>query len=241
MPADILLYAVIAAGLVFWLRSLLGTRHDDEPQRENPFTSLPETKSGKDGFLTPVAGIQDDYIDNMADSLGRNMSIANDEAKAGLADIVQADKGFDLLNFMVGAQDAFVIIVESFAEGDRDTLKGLLSEPLYKTFEKEITRRENDGEEASMEIHAVRHADLIDAHVKDKTAFITVKFTADETSVIRDKDGDILSGNPDRVTETIDIWTFARVLRSRDPAWLVCETREAEDDPVPGSHVPEGS
>ena len=39
MSADILLYALVAAGLVFWLRNILGTRHGDERQRSNPFSS----------------------------------------------------------------------------------------------------------------------------------------------------------------------------------------------------------
>ena len=32
MTADLLVYALVAAGLVFWLRSILGTRHGDERQ-----------------------------------------------------------------------------------------------------------------------------------------------------------------------------------------------------------------
>ena len=37
MPADLIVYAVVAAGLIFWLRSILGTRHGEEHERPNPF------------------------------------------------------------------------------------------------------------------------------------------------------------------------------------------------------------
>jgi len=236
LPADILLYAVIAAGLVFWLRSLLGTRQGDEPQRPNPFTAPPASKApgaqagpaAKTGLL--AGNDESDNLVTMTQNLGRNMAVDGAKAELGLLEIMRADRSFDLAYFLTGAQDAFILIVESFAAGDRDTLQGLLAAPLYQAFEKVITEREEKGEQASMEIHAVRKAEVIDAVLKDGSAYITVRFVADETALVRDEDGRLLSGDPDRVTETTDIWTFGRALRSRDPAWLVYETREAEAD-----------
>ena len=60
------------------------------------------------------------------------------------------------------------------------------------------------------------------------------------TNVLRDKDDNIIFGDPDRVTETIDIWTFSRDTRSRDPSWVLCATRDEdaadkEDKTVPDS------
>jgi predicted lipid-binding transport protein (Tim44 family) len=157
-------------------------------------------------------------------------------AEAGLLEISRNNKSFDLLQFMMGAQDAFAMIVEAFAAGDRRTLKDLLAPDVYDSFEKVIAGREERGETATMEIHAVRRAEIAAARISGKTAFITVRFTADETGVVRDRDDKILSGNPDRVSETNDLWTFGRDMRSRDPAWLVYETREAVPDAV---HVPD--
>src|SRR5690606_39836599 len=59
-------------------------------------------------------------------------------------------------------------------------------------------------------------------------AYITIRFIADETCVVRDKDGVILSGDPDRITEMNDIWTFVRDIKDRDPRWLVQETRDGD-------------
>lgn len=241
MPADVLIYAIVAAGLVFWLRNILGTRHGDERERSNPFTSQSETVNNP---ADAVVGIQGGMplisnAEDMAAGLDRNMSLAGEEVERGLLDIAHHDRNFDLLHFLRGAQDAFVLIIESFAEGDKETLKNLLSPDVYQAFKGVIDERAKKGEKANVEIHSIRKTEVTSANVKDKKAYITVTFTADETSIVRDKDDKVIFGDPERVTETIDIWTFMRPIRSREPVWLLCETREHEDDEVKDSTVPE--
>ena len=53
----------------------------------------------------------------------------------------------------------------------------------------------------------------------DKTAQITVRFQPKLITVTRDRDGDVVEGSPDQVTDVIDLWTFARDIGSRDPNW----------------------
>lgn len=235
MPADIVLYAVIAAGLIFWLRSVLGTRHGDERERPNPFTAQPEKiKNPAPGTAArpaasvsaPIAGMpsQPQEIDS---GLERFMAIAP-QARAGVTEIARAEGGFSAAQFLHGAQEAFIMIVEAFASGNRETLKNLLSAPLFGAFSGALDERSKKGETASVEIHAVRKAEIISAWIKDKTAFVTVRFVADETNVVRGPDNTVLSGDPERVTETIDIWTFGKPVHSRDPAWFLYETRDED-------------
>lgn len=244
MPADILIYALVAAGLIFWLRSILGTRRsDDPPPRINPFTVNPEPASGNEpghglmGITTATGSSA--TAEELAANLERNMTIGGTQAEQGLLEIAHADPGFSLLNFLRGAQDAFALIVESFADADKETLKGLLNEPVYNAFSAALDERARAGETASVEIHAIRRAEVTAARLDKRMAYITVRFIADETSLLRDRDGRLLSGHPDRVTETIDIWTFGRDLRSREPTWLVYETREGDGDGQAGSTVPD--
>jgi predicted lipid-binding transport protein (Tim44 family) len=51
--------------------------------------------------------------------------------------------------------------------------------------------------------------------------------------VERDRAGGIVSGNPDRVKETIDVWTFGRNTQSKDPTWLLYATREENAGAMP--------
>ncbi len=235
MPADIILYALIAAGLVLWLRSLLGMRQDGERQRPNPFAEAESQHGAKPHQLPPPAlageqnaGLLPEGVDAPV-RLDRGMAVS-DQAQSGLKDIMRNDRTFDVAHFLTGAQDAFVMIVEAFANSDRDTLRGLLDKRVLQLFETALESRAKTGEQASVEIHAVRRAEIVNAWMDGRTALVTVRFVADETNVLHDREGKLLSGHPDKVTETIDIWTFSRDTKSRDPSWLLAETREEQAD-----------
>jgi predicted lipid-binding transport protein (Tim44 family) len=243
LPADIIIYALIAIGLILWLRSLLGMRPDDDANRPSPFLEPdksarpmqnPASPAAPIATPRPAGGLNPDGTVNINAGLGRNMSIS-DAAQAGIMAIVRNDRTFDAGKFLTGAQDAFVMIVEAFAHGDRETLRNLLDAPLCATFESALAEREKNGEHASVEIHAVRHADIVDARLDNRTAYITVRFVADETNLLYAQDDTLLHGHPDRVTETIDIWTFTRDTRSRAPGWFLTATRDEDgiDKDVP--------
>lgn len=228
MPADILLFALIAAGLVFWLRSILGTRHGEERERPNPFSraaieQAKQTEAAPPAAL-PITGEEDAAP---AQTLPAYFLLA-EGVQDQVARIAQADRNFSITHFAQGAADAFAYVVESFAEGDRATLKDLLAPPVYSAFDAALIDRETRGETVETEIHAVRKAELINADLRDNMIYLTVRFTADETCVIRDKDGVVLSGHPDHVTEMIDVWTFGRSIKAKDPRWLVYETSDGD-------------
>lgn len=234
MPVDLLIYALLAAGLIFWLRSVLGTRNGEERERPNPYQPKPgtETPGLPAGVknLTPGEAI---VVNPLALPKNSNCTIASPVLETVLLNIAGQDRRFTLEHFAAGAQDAFVMIVEAFAQGNRDLLKNLLAPDLYKSFDDALTARTASGESMAAEIHAIRKVEINDAQVKNKMAYVTVRFVADETVVMRDKDNNILSGNPDRVTETIDIWTFGKQINAKDPTWFLIATREEEASPVP--------
>lgn len=241
MSADLIVYGVIAAGLVFWLRSILGTRHGDERERPNPLSSTPGDNVQAPSELNAAPEQEQKSPSQRILELSQNpkgaFCIENKSAENGLLDIAKHAKKFDIDFFAEACQDVFVMIVEAFAKGDRETLEDLLRKDVYEAFESAISDREKTGEILESEIHAIRKAQVISAMVDKKNAFITVRFLADETRVIRDEDRNIISGNPDRVSEMVDIWTFAHDLSGRDPRWLLIETRseeaETDNDVVP--------
>jgi predicted lipid-binding transport protein (Tim44 family) len=64
--------------------------------------------------------------------------------------------------------------------------------------------------------------------VKNKSAQVTVRFVSQLVSVTRDKDGNVIDGSPDKVTDVTDVWTFARDLSSRDPNWKLVATEAGQ-------------
>lgn len=238
MPADLFVYALVAAGLVFWLRNILGTRHGDERQRPglSPVKDMVDKRtSGSEEDDGPEIRPENRIRALFEDQKGV-CAIENKTAEKNLLEILKADKRFDIDFFFEGAQDAFAIIVEAFADGDSETLKDLLAPSVYKAFEAEIKAREARGETQDTEIHAIEKAEITEARRHEGTAYITLRFVAEETSVTRDKNGEIIAGHPDRTTAMRDIWVFGRNLKSRDPRWLVYETRgdfEGDNDIIP--------
>jgi predicted lipid-binding transport protein (Tim44 family) len=61
---------------------------------------------------------------------------------AGLDAIASEDKSFDAKTFVAGSRAAYEMIVSAFAEGDRRSLKDLLSREVYEGFEAAIRERE---------------------------------------------------------------------------------------------------
>ena len=53
---------------------------------------------------------------------------------------------------------------------------------------------------------------------------MTVRVQSKLITATRDRSGAIVDGNPDKVVDMIDIWTFARDTTSRDPNWLLVAT-----------------
>lgn len=229
IPADIIVYAIIAVGLVLWLRSILGTRHGDERQRPDPFKPQPKqtestnTNEQEDNIIPlPTGSILSTKSQN-----NPHKDYAEQTAQQGLLQIALTDRQFDAMDFIEKAQDAFSMIINAFAEGNRETLRDLLADPVYKAFDNAIREREKKGETVTTEVHAIRNVRVIEAGLsKKRHATLTLRFTADETCVIRNKDGEIITGHPDRVTEMIDVWVFGRDVKSADPRWLLIETRD---------------
>lgn len=227
MPVDLIIYALVTAGLIFWLRTILGTRNGEERDRSTPFL-----KADPDAVKNNVVSLNDkvDAAENKISELVRSpkngMSIDNKTAENGLLAIAQIDRSFDIIKFLFAAQDAFVFIVESFAEGDRETLSDLLAPEVYTAFEGAISQREKDGHTMKTEIVAIKQSVVAEAKLDGKTALVSVRFFAEETSCTKDQNGEVVFGHPEKITQMRDLWTFSRDLRSRDPRWMLVATRE---------------
>lgn len=244
MPADLFVYALVAAGLIFWLRNIMGTSHEDEPKRPGNLAGEPAKGGppslGDSNFVADdVPASQSDRIADLAKNPTNILAIDNKTAENGLIEIADRDRSFDIDVFLEGAQDAFVMIVEGFAKGDRELLESLLGEDVFNAFNAAIDEREKIENIQETEIHAVRNAEVIEAKLDYNKALVTIRFKADETSVTRDKTGKIIEGDPDKTTEMHDIWTFGRDIKSRDPRWFVFETRgdfDGDNDLIPDTH-----
>ena len=135
-----------------------------------------------------------------------------------------ADPSFDPQEFVNGAKMAYEMIVMAFADGDRKTLKGLLSREVYEGFDAAISERESKGEVVKSTFVGIEKADMVHAEIKDTEANITLRIISQLISATYDKAGTIVDGDAESVSEVTDLWTFARDTRSRDPNWKLIAT-----------------
>ena len=216
---DIILFAMIAAFLVLRLRSVLGRRtgHQRPPSDASTDNGV-KTKSNEN-----VVELSD-QTPNEADLNSEEIN-PSDPVAAGLAEIRAADPSFEPMTFVSGATAAFEIVVQAFAEGDKDSLRGLLNNEVLENFSLEIDKREKAGETLETTVIGIKKENIIEARVNGETAFITVEILSEQVNVVRDSDGQIIDGDENQITTVTDIWTFARNTRARDPNWRLVETR----------------
>jgi predicted lipid-binding transport protein (Tim44 family) len=213
---DIILFAMVAAFLVLRLRAVLGRRTGTEQRRENPLLRAPE--AARDSARDNVVPLPDRSIE--APSGGGPVSL-----EAGLGQIRSADPAFDPKGFIQGARGAFEIIVNAFAAGDTATLRPLLSDEVYERFAEAIRARNEAKETHETRLDSIKSAEITEARLNGRTAFVTVRFASDQVNVTRSADGHVVDGEPDRMVEKTDFWTFARNTRAQDPNWLLVATR----------------
>ena len=225
-PVDLILFAMVAAFLVLRLRSVLGRRTGFErPPQAEPRPAGYDARGGRvlDGTAEEVAPAP------VASDAGRGRHVVPDARTPpgqALSRIAAADRNFDPMRFLEGAEGAFRMIVAAFAAGDRQTLHALLSDDTYAGFEQAITARETAGESQRTELRAVHELAIDAADLRGSVADVTVRFVTDQINLTTAKDGSVVTGS-DAVTELTDIWTFQRDVTGSDPTWKLVGTRSA--------------
>ncbi|TIU21976.1 MAG: Tim44/TimA family putative adaptor protein, partial [Mesorhizobium sp.] len=146
----------------------------------------------------------------------------------GLRTIKDNDPSFDPKTFVDGAKMAYEMIVMAFADGDRKTLKNLLSREVYDSFAAAIGEREAKSEKIQSSFVGIDKVDVVAAEMKGSEAHITLRIVSELISATRDKVGAVIDGDPEKVAEVKDVWTFFRDTRSRDPNWKLVATEEED-------------
>ncbi len=206
--------ALMMAALAFMmLRRRLGRRPT------NPFARR-EVQSGSENVIRlREPGDRDDIA-------GDDFSDVGDSTLAeGLLRIKRADRNFTRASFLEGSQAAFEVVVGAYAAGDTEALRPILADDVYRRFARAI--RDRAGARRSLETTVVSNdgSEIIEAGMNGRTAIVTVRFTTHQINVTRDADENVVDGDPREAVEVVDIWTFERDTRSRDPIWNLVATR----------------
>ncbi len=225
------IFFLVAAVLIFFqLRSVLGRRTGNEkPPRDlygsaDPANGPTAPDAGKVVTLPRRDGTEEEDRFAAIDAFTPAGTPLNDS----LRDVSKADPSFNPKEFVNGARMAYEMIVMAFAEGDRKSLKGLLSREVYEGFDAAIAEREAKGEKVKSTFVGIDKADIVTAEVKGTDVLITMRIVSQMISATYDKAGTLIDGDAEAVAEVSDLWTFARDTRSRDPNWKLVATESEQ-------------
>lgn len=223
-------FLVAAVVIFFQLRNVLGRRTGserppfdpyaagrtrDDAQKPENVVSLPRKRAPGEPAIDAYAAI---------DAFAK----PDTDLNKGLRAIKDNDPAFDPKTFVDGAKMAYEMIVMAYADGDRKTLKNLLSREVYDGFVAAIGDREAKSEKIQSSFVGIDKADIVSAEMKGSEAHITLRIVSELISATRDKAGAVIDGDPETVAEVKDVWTFARDTRSRDPNWKLVATEEED-------------
>ncbi len=196
---QLLIFAVLAAFVLYQLYSVLGRRVGRQPEE----STLPNG----------VAATADP----------RPAEIDLRIAPSGLAALRARDPNFDAGRFLEGARAAYESIVTAFAAGDRAALRRLVAPQVLAGFEAVMAQRETEGREQKVEFTSTTRADLDNLDVTGDIARARVRFLAELRSRSKGPEGEAVDDQ-----RTAELWTFERKLTSKDPNWTLTRVDAAE-------------
>lgn len=236
---------LIAAVVIFLrLRSVLGNRTGNERQPNDPYSASQNQDSQQsqapenDDNVIPLPGSENANHDperaerearEQVESAIDKMAKKGSELNHGLREIWKAEPSFNPTEFVQGARSAYEIILMSFAQGDRRSLKDLLSPEVFAGFSAAIDDRESRNERVESTFVGIDKAGIVEANfnAKDKLAEVTIRIKGQLITATRDSENRIIDGDPTAVSELTDVWTFARVTGENDPNWRLVATESA--------------
>ena len=197
---DILILALIAAFVLLRLRSVLGRRTGNEKtDRSSLLYEQPQTGKKEEQSIN---------IRPIADNVTRE------------------NERFDQEDFLKGACGAYEMIVTNFENGNKKTLKPLLSDTVMNSFEEVIDQRKSNNETVNFNFIGIESSEILHKDLKKNPMKVTVRFISEMITCIKNSKEEVISGSLNQVQTITDIWTFAKNKNAKTPNWLLVETSD---------------
>ena len=142
----------------------------------------------------------------------------NDAIKSGNVD-EEAKK-----QFLKGAVVAYEQIITSFAKGDKKSLKSLLGKEMFGDFSDVIDERDKKNLKYETTFIGIKSSKILEFKKIENIYKVTVKFVSEIITCVKDKNNQVIEGNPDTIKTVNDVWKFSKNMWSQDPTWYLVET-----------------
>ena len=146
--------------------------------------------------------------------------------------VKQASKEADVFDemaqkeFLKGARIAYETIITDFSDNDNKITasKPLLNKNIYNQFNEALKERSSRGHHAEITFIGINSAVIKEHKNVDKILNVTVDFIAEVITCIKDKNKEIISGDPEKIKKIYDTWVFSRDTTSANPNWQLVGT-----------------
>jgi len=126
--------------------------------------------------------------------------------------------------FLKGADVAYEQIITSFATGDKKSLKGLLGKELFNNFSEIIDERQKKQLKYETTFIGIKSSKILEFKKIENIYKVTVNFVSEIITCVKDKNNQVIEGNPDMIKTANDVWKFSKNMWSQDPTWYLVET-----------------
>ena len=223
---ELILLAVVAGALIYRLRTVLGTRPDNDagdPAPKAPPAAENKPQQSFSEEAAPTAATAEASTKD-TDIFGKTV-----EENALMDKVIGIQKrfpNFNITSFLLGAKAAFEMITAAFAKGNLDELKPLVSEHIYSSYSEIIENRKKENQSVEFEIIRFIDAKLKDATLEEnKMAKLQVEFTTEQVNAVKDSEGKVIMGSDSFINRVQDLWSFSKDLTSMDPTWKLVATK----------------
>ena len=126
--------------------------------------------------------------------------------------------------FLKGANIAYEQIITSFTKGDKKSLKSLLGKNLFNDFSQVIDERNKKELKYETTFIGIKSSKILELKKIENIYKVTVNFVSEIITCVKDKNNQIVEGNPDIIKTVNDVWKFSKNMWSQDPTWYLVET-----------------
>ena len=128
--------------------------------------------------------------------------------------------------FLEGAKVAYETIITDFSDNDNKLIasKPLLSKKIHDQFEEALKDRGKRGHNAEITFIGVKSATIKSHRKIENSLEVTVDFTSEIITCIKDKEKKLISGDPEKIKTVYDTWVFAKDSNPSNQNWLLIDT-----------------
>ena len=126
-----------------------------------------------------------------------------------------------LADFTITAKTIFKCVAESFAAGHLAEIKKYLDDNVLPIFQETLAARAQQQQKAEFTLIGFKEVKVLEDNPDKKV----VSFTTEQVNLLKDKEGNVIEGDPLYVATVTEKWTF--VAKSKDK-WVVQSIQNME-------------